>query len=195
MKTVNEILAAIPIRQGQTGSGSTTLKSESNDLKHSSRSIDGISPVDSLTTHSREDGMGISLDDVYESKWLRAKDLGEKPRLMTIREIGTTKFKDGKTQITLTFDETDKPFGCNKTNASNIAKILASRDTDDWIGRQIVLYPTEVEFSGDLVPAIRIRAPKKTAPPPRRPNPIPEEIPYDDPEDPGTDTIDDDIPF
>jgi len=48
MKTVNEILATTPTSQGQTGSGSTTLKSESNDLKNSSRSIDGISQRGSL---------------------------------------------------------------------------------------------------------------------------------------------------
>jgi hypothetical protein len=52
----------------------------------------------------------------------------------------------------------------NKTNANKIVAIAGSDDTDDWHGVTVALYATEVEFQGDTVEAIRIKAPAQPKP-------------------------------
>jgi len=56
----------------------------------------------------------------------------------------------------------NKPLIVNKTNAKAIAKVCESNYIEDWKGKQIALYITNVKAFGDLVEAIRVRtvAPK-----------------------------------
>jgi hypothetical protein len=54
---------------------------------------------------------------------------------------------------------------CNKTNARSISKALGNTETRNWIGKDIILVPTEVDFRGEMVDAIRIRpAPSRSLP-------------------------------
>jgi len=106
--------------------------------------------------------MGISLDDVYEGKWLRAGDLKGEPRTVTIVEVGVTEFEDKKArttkkQITLTLRGVKKQLGLNWTNAKKISELLGSPHTDDWLGKQIVVFPMMVESFGEMTEAIRVR--------------------------------------
>lgn len=61
----------------------------------------------------------------------------------------------------LYFKEVDKGLVLNKTNTKAIAK-LHGDDTDDWEGKRITLYQTEVEYQGETMLGIRVRltAPK-----------------------------------
>lgn len=62
-------------------------------------------------------------------------------------------------KLVVEFDELSKALICNKTNATTIAKVLASDDTDDWPGQRIVLYVNDgVQFGGETVSAIRVRS-------------------------------------
>jgi hypothetical protein len=49
----------------------------------------------------------------------------------------------------VSFRETDKTFVLNKTNSNTIAGLYGN-ETDQWVGKQIVLFPTEVEFQGAM---------------------------------------------
>ena len=52
----------------------------------------------------------------------------------------------------------------NSTNGQAVAAITGSEETDDWIGRKVVLYDDpNVSFGGKLVGGIRIRAPRGQA--------------------------------
>jgi len=55
-----------------------------------------------------------------------------------------------------------KPLIVNKTNAKAIAKVAGSNYIEDWKGKQIALYISNVKAFGELVEAIRVRtvAPK-----------------------------------
>jgi len=55
-----------------------------------------------------------------------------------------------------------KPLIVNKTNAKAIAKVSGSNYIEDWKGKQIALYISNVKAFGELVEAIRVRtvAPK-----------------------------------
>ena len=82
----------------------------------------------------------------------------------------------------LKFKEFDKPLVLNSTNGQLIEAILGSDESDDWIGKTIVLWndPT-VGFAGKITGGIRVRA-MKTAGPTRvqtEPDaPEPDEMPF-----------------
>ena len=75
----------------------------------------------------------------------------------------------------------------NSTNIKRLAKACASEDTEDWTGKQVVLYvDPDVEFGGNVVGGLRIRAHKVT-PEPRQVMPKQTGGKFDD--------MEDDIPF
>ena len=50
-----------------------------------------------------------------------------------------------------------KPLIVNKTNAKAISKVCGSNYIEDWKGKQIALYISNVKAFGELVEAIRVR--------------------------------------
>jgi hypothetical protein len=74
-----------------------------------------------------------------------------------------------------------KPMVCNATNAKLITKVVGSPHIDDWVGKKIQLYATEVKAFGDVVEAIRVR-PKapKTANDKPKPELLPDHPKWDD---------------
>lgn len=57
----------------------------------------------------------------------------------------------------ISFKETDKTLVCNKTNREAIAYGLGTKEMDEWVGKQITLFPTVTSFGNDTVPCIRVR--------------------------------------
>ena len=103
----------------------------------------------------------MKISAAFPSNWLKAEDLGGQPRIVTVRacvmeELGQGRDKDKKP--VLYFEKGPKGFVLNVTNANTIKKAYGD-DTANWIGKPIEIYPTQVEFKGDMVDAIRIRVP------------------------------------
>ena len=99
------------------------------------------------------------MNAMFPSKYLAAADLDEREQTYTVSGIDTEVVGQGdeaESKWVLYFSEADKGLVLNKTNATSISGALGD-DTDDWIGRQIVLYPTEVAFSGKMVACIRVK--------------------------------------
>lgn len=63
----------------------------------------------------------------------------------------------------LILSEFDKPMVLNVTNTNAIEKITGSDDTDNWNGKQIVLFNDQNVLYEGKVGGIRIRAPKSRA--------------------------------
>lgn len=104
--------------------------------------------------------------EMFPSRWLKASDFADGDATLTIREVGQERIgqgKDAADKFVLYFEDEDKGLVLNKTNVNTIAK-LHGDDTDDWIGKDITLFTTEVQFQSDMVEAIRVRSK-----PPRRP--------------------------
>ena len=100
----------------------------------------------------------MKMNEMYPSKWLRAQDVSE-PTVATIRDFEMTRFQsDEGEQVkpALFFEECSAGFILNKTNATMIAAILKSDDTDNWIGKKIGLRSEMVPFKGKPVPSIRV---------------------------------------
>lgn len=81
----------------------------------------------------------------------------------------------------LHFRELEKPLVLNSTNIQLCAQICKSEDTDEWIGKRVVLYTDpNVSYAGKLIGGIRVRAPKPgaVAPPPPEPSDADDSIPF-----------------
>lgn len=109
----------------------------------------------------------MKMDLMFPSKYLRAIDLdGE--RLITIADVVMDELvmrggkREEKPVIHLKGD--DKMFVLNKTNAETIASLYGG-ESDDWRGKDLVLFPTDVTFGRERVLAIRVRAPGGAKPP------------------------------
>jgi hypothetical protein len=117
----------------------------------------------------------MNIDQLYPSKFLSAADLNGKPLRVTIAGL---KREDigGEQKVVLSFTD-EKSLILNKTNARAIAKTLGN-ETRGWTGKDVILVPTQVDFRGDMVDAIRVRA---AAPRPQQQQaPNSDEPPFDD---------------
>ena len=106
------------------------------------------------------------LHEMIESKFLKKEDV-DPPRLFTIRGLNSQNVAkegaDPEMKWTMQLEEADKPFVLNSTNLQMIANICGSDDSDDWPGKQIVLYnDPNVSFGGKLTGGIRVRKPKNS---------------------------------
>lgn len=137
------------------------------------------------------------INDMLAGRFLKKEDV-PKPVLVTVRSLKKTNVamtnEEPELKWTMQFDEFEQPLVMNPTNIQLAAAAMESDDTDDWIGRQLVLYvdPT-VAMGGKLVGGLRLRAPKRAAPraedeapPPPPPPKRPSRAAAD---------MDDDIPF
>lgn len=104
----------------------------------------------------------MNIDTAFPSKYLKASDLPEgAPLPFVIADITTEEIgKEKQVKPVIYFRGQEKGFVANKTNCNTIAKVLGSRDTDDWKGKTIRLYSTEVEFGGEMVESIRVKLSK-----------------------------------
>lgn len=134
----------------------------------------------------------MHINQLKQSKFLARADVA-RPILVTIKGIHQENVaKEGEPaemKYALSFTDCAKPMVLNSTNAQIIAQILASEETDHWVGKQIVLYDDpNVSFGGKLVGGIRVRAPRNKAAAPA-PTPAPAPAPVAPTEE------DEDVPF
>ena len=138
-----------------------------------------------------------NIHDAFPSNYLKASDLkGTQPVVVIDRVEFEPVGHQKEMKPILYFAGKEKGVVLNKTNSRKIAELAGSPETDDWQGFRVRLFSTHVEFQGESVEAIRIKAAppaNAAAPPARRPAPAPVE------REPGDDDItaltDSDIPF
>jgi len=102
-------------------------------------------------------------NDVFPSKYLKAEDL-ESDLNLTVKNVVFEDLASGETKPVAHFDELDKGMIINKTNWSMIEKITGEKDSDNWKGKKVCLTVMDVEFKGDIVSAIRVKAAKDSNP-------------------------------
>jgi hypothetical protein len=108
----------------------------------------------------------MKISEAYPSKWLAACDCEDENLTLTIAEVDMEDMKSpgGATdrKMRFGFREDVKDMIVNKTNANTVAKIYGD-DTDDWIGKRITIFATDVEYQGKVTRGIRVssKAPTK----------------------------------
>lgn len=108
------------------------------------------------------------ISEMLPSNYLKQSDFPE-DYIVTVRKVERKNIAmDGKPaeyKWLAFFDEFEKPMVLNTTNIQLLSKACDSDDTDDWIGKQVIVYVDEnVSFGGELVGGLRIRKHKKSAP-------------------------------
>ncbi len=128
----------------------------------------------------------MNINEAYPSKYLKAGDVTETPTSYTITDVNIEEVgREKQPRLVLQFKGEEKGMVVNKTNAKTIAKALGSEETEDWIGKAIKLYSTEVSFGDEMVEAIRVSLKPGTA------NDVPGKQKRDD----EPETADNEIPF
>lgn len=97
---------------------------------------------------------------LYPSKYLACCDLGGKEAKVIIQsfdeeEIVGTDGKKEKKPV-LAFQGKQKRMICNVTNAKKIAKKFGT-ETNDWKGKEIIIYGTTCNAFGEQVECLRIK--------------------------------------
>lgn len=116
----------------------------------------------------------MELSSVFGGDTLKAADLqGHEPTVI-IANVEMKKFDNGN-KLVITFEGKKKALVCNKTNANRIAHFYGT-NTDNWIGKELVLFTDLVDFQGKSVEAIRVKAKKQF----RKPETAPQAMPPQD---------------
>ncbi len=100
--------------------------------------------------------------NAFPSDYLKEADLMGSPRALTMTSVSVEKVGDD-TKPVVHFQEDTRGLVLNKTNANTISDVYG-RETDDWTGKKIELYPHTTEYQGRMVPCIRVRKPQAQAP-------------------------------
>ena len=105
------------------------------------------------------------IGEMIESKYLKQSDVEEETEV-TIAKVGQINVaredQEPEMKWAIRFQELKKPMVLNSTNIQLLAKACESEDTDDWIGKKVIIYSDpNVSFGGKLVGGLRVKLPIK----------------------------------
>ena len=108
-----------------------------------------------------------NINQMIESKYLKQSDVVDDEALVTIAKVGRQNIakenEEPEFKWLIRFNEFPKPMVLNSTNIKRLARACASEETDEWVGKQVILYVDhDVEFAGNVVGGLRIKATAKT---------------------------------
>jgi hypothetical protein len=108
----------------------------------------------------------VLLASTYDqSKFFRAEDLQEE-KLLKIKDVTEEMVGQGADQsqkLVVWFTNSKKGLALNRTNNRAIRGAFGD-DTAGWTGKIIAVFPTQADFRGRLVAALRVRIPPKGNP-------------------------------
>jgi len=101
---------------------------------------------------------GLDFDELYPGRFIKAGDLKSRDVNLTISAVRIEELEGTKGKQTkgiVSFRESKKEIVLNRTNGECI-KAMFGRDTGDWVGKRVTLYPAKIESDiADL--AVRVR--------------------------------------
>lgn len=107
----------------------------------------------------------MKVDEMFPTRFLTGFDLGGRVVMVTIAAIKPEEMRDPRTFEDVTRfvvyfkgSKTGKGLILNKTVARQIAAILKDDETNNWIGKQIALFPEDIKVAGEDHIAIRAQA-------------------------------------
>lgn len=107
----------------------------------------------------------MKMKELYPSKYLKADDVDEvggeaRALIKSVRLEELQDTEGGKEdKPVLHFANLPKGMVLNKTNADRIAAVYGD-ESDDWRGKEIILYTEPVTAFGKTANAIRVKVPK-----------------------------------
>ena len=134
-------------------------------------------------------------DEVFKSNYLNAASLKGRKVPVTIESVDIETLgqgKDAEDKPVVHFKGTPLGLVLNMTNWDTLQDLLGSDDSDDWVGKKVLLVPAKTKFGNKMVDCVRIEPHNQGAN--RRLNPEPPEPEPEDEEQPFS-AGDDDVPF
>ncbi len=105
----------------------------------------------------------MDINSCFPSSWIEAADFPDE-QVLTVEEVTIEEVGDDKDERPVVwFRGLDKGLILNKTNAGTISEMYGT-ETDEWTGKKVTAYATECQFGAKMVPCVRIRVRKPTAP-------------------------------
>lgn len=101
----------------------------------------------------------MKISTAFPSNYIKCSDLKDRPVRVKMNYIKMEDIGDDHKPV-LYFIGKEKGMVLNKTNANVIAMMFGD-DTDNWAGGEVELFPTETDFQGKRVDAIRVRMPSR----------------------------------
>jgi hypothetical protein len=94
----------------------------------------------------------MNINEVFPSNYLKASDLGGKKIRLTISHVDMENLGNESKPVVY-FEGKQKGLVLNKTKAQILAAAY-SPETNGWKGRDVGIYPTKVNFQGQMVDSI-----------------------------------------
>ena len=99
----------------------------------------------------------MKFSSAHPSKYLKAADLNDQEAKVTMSHVDMEDVGDADKKPVLYFNGKTKGLVLNKTNGRAISKTYGD-ETEEWKGKDLILYPAMVDFRGDMVQrAIRVQ--------------------------------------
>ena len=110
----------------------------------------------------------MKITDMLPSTYLKQSDVDE-DYIVTVQKLEQKNVaaadSDPELKWTVRFAEFEKPMVLNATNIQLMAAACDSDDTDDWIGKQVIVYTDpNVSYGGKLTGGLRIKKHKVARP-------------------------------
>lgn len=105
----------------------------------------------------------MELANIFPSKYIKAADLQGREVTVTIDRAEIETLGEDR-KLILYFRGKEKGLVTNRTNADRIAHLYGT-NTDNWLGKEILLFCDMVNFQGKAMEAIRVRAAPRRADP------------------------------
>ena len=99
-------------------------------------------------------GKDMNINDVFPSKYLKASDLDGHKIKLTIKSVEMEEIGTDEKPV-LYFEGKKKGLVLNKTKGAVLAASY-SPETDGWVGKEIAIFPGQVNFQGQMVPSITV---------------------------------------
>ena len=133
-----------------------------NDNASRSEQVPGPEGEFSIGTDRNTEHVPMNVNDYLGGEHLRREDIPE-ATVVTVSGVSSKKFDDPpEKKLVLHFEEMEKTLVANKTNLRIATDYFGSSETDDWIGKKIVVYDdANIFFAGKKTGGLRLRAPSE----------------------------------
>jgi len=112
----------------------------------------------------------MNLSELFPRKYASGEDLMGAPLTLTITRVSletmsSGSFSSNEIKPVVYFSEIKKGVVLNKTLAFQIAEIIGTKETEQWSGKVITLFPEPLTVAGRNRVAIRARRPDQQSVP------------------------------
>jgi len=90
----------------------------------------------------------VKVGELFQSRFLRADDLGRSHVRVTIEKVAIEAMHGSRKPV-LYFRGKSKGLVVNQTRARSLTKVLATDETEAWVGCQVSLYVDSIETSDE----------------------------------------------